>query len=232
MWQWFGGLKPARQALVVIGVFVALIVVGSILGSVTGGSSKNDFALSDTGGQATQRGGDTTTQARPTYHFINDGDGFQCRTDKADKHSLCPQNPDYGKTAAQLHAEAVAARAAARARARARAAAIRAANAWHAGYALAPLDESGASGPVYLRWENGLNCQDFATDGCWHAEVIARDGCPNYVGIQGNEYQAGKIVGEVLDNNGNGIPAKTPVSFELDADQPNVTLNDVTVSCS
>lgn len=82
-----------------------------------------------------------------------------------------------------------------------------------------------------MRWTHA-SCQDYALDGCWHAEVITRDGCPTYVAVQGNEYQGGKVVGSVLDNNANGLPAKTPISFELDADQSNVTLDDVTVSCS
>lgn len=99
MWRWFDGLRPFRQALVVLGLFLTLIIVGSTLASLGGGSSSNIPAAPATS---------TNTTRHASYHYINDADGFQCRSDKTDKHSLCPENPDYGKTAAELHAEAVA----------------------------------------------------------------------------------------------------------------------------
>jgi hypothetical protein len=115
----------------------------------------------------------------------------------------------------------------------ARVAAVRAANAWHEGYDLAPQDEYGSSGPVYVKWVSGLACAPYmGEDGCWHLQVIARDGCPSYVGAEANEYLGGKVVGSLLDNNGTGLPPKTPIAFELDADQPGVTADDLKISCS
>ena len=69
-------------------------------------------------------------------------------------------------------------------------------------------------------------------NGCWHVEVITRYGCQSYVGVEANEYQGSSIVGDLLDNNGNGIPPKTPIMFELDADAGgNLTADDVHVTC-
>jgi hypothetical protein len=172
-----------------------------------------------------------------------DARGFRCLRSRLDFSRRCPANPNFGKTRAQLHSEAVAkaraarrarlaaARAAAAKRARlareaaARRARIAAENAWHQGYT--QQDEN-----IYWRWEDsGRSCQDFAQSGCWHVAVITRDGCPSYVAVSANEYSGGAIINSLLDNQGYGIPPQTPRVFELDADQDGVTANDVTVEC-
>jgi hypothetical protein len=146
--------------------------------------------------------------------------------------------PDDCFTAAQRRVRAriakARARAAAKARARAearaaatakaRAAEFAAANAWHRGYS--EQDEN-----VYWKWNHGASCQDYAANGCWHVEVITRDGCPSYLGVEANEYQGSSIVGDLLANNGNGVPPKTPALFELDADANGSTAGDVNITC-
>jgi hypothetical protein len=143
------------------------------------------------------------------------------------------------KTPAQKRAEARAkvraakiARAKARAAARrvaaiaaAHAAAVAAANRWHQGY-------SQQDGNVFWQWRDGLNCQDFAQSGCWHVAVVTRNGCPSYVAVNANEYQGKAIVGQLLDNQGYGIPPKTVRIFELDADTSGVSAGDVSIDCS
>ena len=201
-------------------------------------------------------GGTTKTVTKTvTISSWRDAQGFTCLEAKRDFARRCPANPDFGKTKVQVHAEAVAKakaarrakiaaqraaaarRAAAKRAAAARAAAakraaaaeaarIAAENAWHKGYFR--QDDN-----VYWKWLNGASCQDFAQDGCWHIEVITRDGCPTYVAVNANEYSAGgTIVDSLLDNQGYGIPAKTPRIFELDADPNGSKAGDVTVDCS
>jgi hypothetical protein len=58
-----------------------------------------------------------------------------------------------------------------------------------------------------------------------------RDGCQSYVGVEANEYLGNAVVNDLLDNNGTGVPPKTPVVFELDASQDDTTLNDLKVQC-
>lgn len=113
---------------------------------------------------------------------------------------------------------------AAAARAKAQAAAIAAANAWHQGYF--QQNEN-----VYWKWVNGESCKDYAQNGCWHVEVITRNGCPSYVAVNANEYAGGAIINSLLDNQGYGIPPKTPRVFELDADQSGVTAGNVSIDC-
>jgi hypothetical protein len=117
------------------------------------------------------------------------------------------------------------ARAKAAAAAKAQAAAEAAANAWHSGYY--QQDEN-----VYWKWLNGRSCVEFASNGCWHVEVITRDGCSSYVAVEANEYQGSSIVGSLLDNQGFGIPPETSRVFELDADMDGVTANDVQITCT
>lgn len=76
-------------------------------------------------------------------------------------------------------------------------------------------------------------CAGYATNGCWHVQVISRYGCPNYVAVEANEYQNRTIIGSLLDNNANGIPAETPIMFELtsNGDGPS-TANDIEVTCT
>jgi hypothetical protein len=129
------------------------------------------------------------------------------------------------RAAAKARARAAAA---ARARAKARAAAVAAANIWHQGYY--SQDDN-----VYWRWVNDRSCSDYS-NGCWHVEVITRYGCQSYVGVEANEYQGSAIIGDLLDNNGNGIPPKTPEMFELDADPSGPSADqlragDVKVTC-
>ena len=133
------------------------------------------------------------------------------------------------KARARARAKArAAARAAAAARAKAHAAAVAAANVWHQGY-------NAQDDNVYWRWTDDGACAGYS-NGCWHVEVITRYGCPSYVGVQANEYQGSSIIGDLLDNNGNGIPPKTPEVFELDADSSGPSADqlkagDVKVTC-
>ena len=86
---------------------------------------------------------------------------------------------------------------------------------------------------MYWRWVNGGSCQDFAQDGCWHVEVITRDGCPSYVAVNANEYStSGTIINSLLDNQGYGIPPKTKRLFELDADSNGDKAGNVSIDCS
>jgi hypothetical protein len=173
---------------------------------------------------------------------VKDAKGFYCLQSKADFAGRCPANPNFGKTKAQVRAQALAkANAARRARiakakalrrariAAARAAAerrarIAAANAWHRGYYQ-------QDGNVFWRWTSG-SCQDYALNGCWHVEVITRYGCQSYVAVNANEYRGGSIINALLDNQGYGIPPQTPRVFELDADEDGVTANDVSIECN
>jgi hypothetical protein len=218
VWKWFAGLAPPWQAAVVLGL---LLVIGIIIGSVAGGSSKS----------ATKS---TPSQATTAAVEVTDMDGYQCDSAKA-KYARCPSNPYYGKTIAQVsaakkakaRAEAralAAAKAKARREAAAHAAYVRAANAWHQGYYQQDSN-------IYWKWRNDLDCSDYATDGCWRVEVITRNGCPSYLGVTANEYRGGSVVGDLLDNNGNGVPPKTSALFELDADPNADTANDVTIQC-
>jgi hypothetical protein len=172
---------------------------------------------------------------------VTDAAGISCLKSAVDFARRCPSNPAFGKTAAQLRAEARAkakakaaaakaraaaarrARVAAAKRAAAHAAYVAQANAWHKGFF--KQDES-----VYWRWTH-RSCEEFATDGCWHVEVITRDGCQSYLGVEANEYQGSSIVGDLLDNNGNGVPPKTSVVFELDAAASGDTASDVKITC-
>jgi hypothetical protein len=85
---------------------------------------------------------------------------------------------------------------------------------------------------VFWQWRHGLSCQDYVQIGCWHVAVVTRDGCPSYVAVNANEYQGNAIIGQLLDNQGYGIPPKTVRIFELDADASGVTVNDLSVDCS
>jgi hypothetical protein len=65
---------------------------------------------------------------------------------------------------------------------------------------------------------------------------LSASGCQSYVGVEANEYQGSAIIGYLLDNNGNGIPPKTPEMFELDADlngpsADQLNAGDVKVTC-
>lgn len=144
---------------------------------------------------------------------------------KAAKHAAARARVAARRAAARARAADKRAAARAAARATARAAAIAAANAWHQGY-------NEQSGAVFWKWENGASCADYAQYGCWHVVVITKYGCPSYVAVNANEYQGSSIVGQLLANQGYGIPSKTPRVFELDADTgASVTANDVTIDC-
>jgi hypothetical protein len=124
---------------------------------------------------------------------------------------------------AEVKAQAIAAKKAAAAAA-AHAAYVAAANAWHNGYY--QQDNN-----VFWEFRDGASCQDFATNGCWHVAVITRYGCSSYVAVNANEYQGGAIIGQLLDNQGYGIPPRTVRVFELDADTSGVTARNVTIDC-
>jgi hypothetical protein len=159
--------------------------------------------------------------------------GVACNTYfKARRPTDCLSRAELrAKKAAQL--AAAKARAARRAKARARAAATAreraaeyaAANAWHAGYN--QQDDN-----VYWKWVNGRSCEEFAQYGCWHVEVITAYGCSSYVAVHANEYSGSAIINELLDNQGSGIPPKTPRLFELDADEGANKAGDVQIDCS
>jgi hypothetical protein len=167
------------------------------------------------------------------------GPSSEINANSAEPTSTAPAAKAVVKSAAQIKAEAKAeARKARIARAKARAAARRAraaaaahaayvaaANRWHRGYYRQDAN-------VYWQWRNGLSCQEFAQSGCWHVAVVTRDGCSSYVAVNANEYQGGAIVGQLLDNQGYGIPPQTVRIFELDADAGNVQANDVSVDCT
>jgi hypothetical protein len=202
------------------------------------------LAVSACGG--TDSASDASKKSSP--HPVTDVDGNTCSSD-ATKYGLCRTNRYYGDTPSEARAArraaAVAARAkarraaaAARRRARARAAAarrraaahaayLRAANAWHASYTR--QDDN-----VYWKWDDNGDCKEYAVNGCWHVVVITRLGCPSYVAVNANEYQNGSIVNQLLDNQGYGIPPKTPRVFELDSDSSSGdnTAGDVTIDCS
>jgi hypothetical protein len=216
VWKWFTGLTPNWQAAVVLGV---LITLGTIIGAVvSGGSSKS------------------ATNADTTPAEVADMDGYHCAPARA-KFGRCPLNPYYGKTISQARAAikakaradaraVAAAKAEARRQAAARAAYVRAANAWHRGYYQQDSN-------VFYKWRNDLGCADYALSGCWRIEVITRNGCPTYVGVNANEYQGGSVVGQLLDNNGNGIPPRTSALFELDANaNGGSTARELTIDCS
>jgi hypothetical protein len=144
----------------------------------------------------------------------------QLRAERARAARLARQHARARAKAACLARERPAARA------RARAAYIAAANRWHRGYYQ-------QDGNVFWRWRNGLSCEDYALNGCWHVEVITRYGCGSYVAVNANEYRRGAIVNQLLDNQGYGIPPKTPRIFELDSDaESETTAGDITIECS
>jgi hypothetical protein len=112
-----------------------------------------------------------------------------------------------------------------RAAARARAAYKAAANRWHRGY-------QQQDGNVYWRWRDLGYCNFDQSQYCWTVEVITRNGCPSYVGVNANEYSGGAVINDFLDNQGFGIPPKTRRIFFLGPpDGENTTLSDVTVDC-
>jgi hypothetical protein len=130
------------------------------------------------------------------------------------------------RAAKVARAKALAAARSARAAAAAHAAYVLAANRWHQGY-------TQQDGNVFWQWRDGLSCQDYVQNGCWHVAVITRYGCTSYVAVNANEYQNGAIVNQLLDNQGYGIPPKTVRIFELDADSAGTaTADDVSIDCS
>jgi hypothetical protein len=76
-----------------------------------------------------------------------------------------------------------------------------------------------------------LRCQDYAVNGCWHVEVITRDGCPTYLGVDANEYQGSAIVGSLLANKATACRRRPRRYFELDADANGVTAKDLKITC-
>jgi hypothetical protein len=217
---WIGAIALAILALVVG------IAVSSHKGN-TSGAGSNDSAAAATSNptSAAHKSCSSYKGAKPRGCLSKTG--FACASYGSAKPNDC-------FSAAQLRSRAAAklarARAAARARAqavaaaKAQAAADAAANAWHRGYN--QQDEN-----VYWKWVKGNSCAAYTSNGCWHVEVITRDGCASYVAVNANEYANGQIINSLLDNQGYGIPAQTPRLFELDADQNGVTAADVKIDC-
>jgi hypothetical protein len=177
--------------------------------------------------RATLKAEGYTPIPKPPAHEVTDADGHTCMSDVT-KFGLCPDNPYFGKTPAKAHAARLAK---ARVAARARRAYLRRVNTWHRGYFPVQTDTYDTDPGAYAKWIRTGSCQDFAEYGCWHVEVIVRDGCPSYVGVEANEYRGNAVVSDLLDNNGTGLPPKTRVIFELDATQAGTTANDLKVQC-
>jgi len=234
IYLWRGNNRGGAVVAAAAFALIAVIVVAAV---ATGGSSSSGSADA-TGSKAaktsTSRRAAAPAKACSSYTGVKPQScisktGFAC------SGYAGSARPDDCFTAAQLHARVVVrhaavraaakARLAAAARAKARAAALAAANAWHQGYV--QQDDN-----VYWKWVKSGSCQDFATNGCWHVAVITQYGCPNYVGVNANEYQNGAVVNSLLDNQSYGIPAETERIFELDADADNVIANDVHIDCS
>ena len=76
------------------------------------------------------------------------------------------------------------------------------AKAWHKGYN--QQDEN-----VYWKWVSGRSCQD-VQNGCWHVAVITKNGCRRHFNVVASEYQGGRVVSGLLNDQAYGIPAKTP----------------------
>lgn len=139
--------------------------------------------------------------------------------------------------AAHLAAKRLAAREAKRAKAYASALDRSAKETWHQGYIPYWTGVASYSLPtIYWRWKSG-GCASYETE-CWHVDVITRQGCPTYLGVQANVYdhRGGSVVDNILGNDGNGVPPLTPAAVEMD--DPNVTTydpslvaDDVTIQC-
>ena len=98
-------------------------------------------------------------------------------------------------------------------------------NAWHKGYY--QQDEN-----VYWKWISGRSCQD-VQNGCWHVAVITRDGCRGHFSVVANEYRGGKSAAYTMHDQGEGIPARTPMVFELGSNVVAVTTaDDVRIHCN
>jgi hypothetical protein len=83
------------------------------------------------------------------------------------------------------------------------------------------------------RGSESFTCEEYVAEyGCWKVQVITRNGCPSYVAVEANEYRGTAVVNDLLDNNGTGLPPKTPVTFEFDATQDGTTVDDLKVECS
>lgn len=236
VYLWRGGHK--RASLIPAAMF-AFFAVAIIAGAVSGGST--DPAPPTAAAAAVTTTAKVAAPPRACGSYIRthrpqsclSKDGFVCSSYNASSR------PNDCLTTAQLRvrfriakaralaaakARAVAAARAA-ARAKAQAVAYAAANAWHQGYTQQDSN-------VYWKWVSGGNCAAYSSKGCWHVDVITRDGCPSYVAVNANEYAGGSIINSLLDNQGFGIPAKTARLFELDADQSNVTARDVVIDCN
>ena len=96
---------------------------------------------------------------------------------------------------------------------------------WHDGYT--PQDDN-----VYWEWRNDLGCKDYASNGCWHIAVITRDGCPNYVAANEDEYRGAAVINQLLDNQSYGIPPQTVRIFESDRSAAETDIDHVTIDCS
>jgi hypothetical protein len=216
--------RKTKIVILVGGALFGLALLGAALPDSNNSSDNTASAIAT----------DTTTST--SMPSVEDRDGYDCPANET-KYGLCPDSPYFGKKpAAARHARHQAAvaearreaarRARAEARARVRAARIAAANAWHQGYY--QQDDN-----VYWKWAQGSSCADYAVNGCWHVQVVTRDGCPSYVAVNANEYQGGTIINQLLDNQGFGIPPKTPRMFELLADgSGGSTADDVLIDCS
>jgi hypothetical protein len=228
-------LKPVIGGTVLV---VIAIIAAAVLASGGNKATKNS-ATSSTPKNQPAKGCSTYTGAKPATCIASTG--IACSAYGDTKPNSC-------YTATQLrarreHARIAAAKAKAAAIARAKAEAIAkktaaaaaaahaayvaAANAWHKGYY--QQDDN-----VFWKWDNSASCStDYVGNGCWHIAVITRDGCPSYVAVNANEYQGSTIIGQLLANQGYGIPPRTVRIFELDADTAGtLTANNVSIDCN
>jgi hypothetical protein len=201
-----------RVLLGVAALVVGLIALGVIVAVAIGDKSKSQPSAA----MASTRKKTAVPKPLACSHFALAAMPKRCLTPSIRRQIAATKRAQAAAAArakAKAHAQALAA-----------ADAYARANAWHTGYN--QQDEN-----VYWKWVSGRSCQDFAQYGCWHVEVITASGCQSYVAVNANEYSGGSIINSLLDNQGYGIPPETPRIFELDADQPGVTANDVSIEC-
>jgi hypothetical protein len=233
-------VPPARSGRpwLKLGIAVGLLVIAAIIVAAIATSGGNK--------QGTKNSAPKKQPAKPCSAYTDAKPANCIASTGLACSSYTGAKPDSCYTVAQVRARqeaqrtaAAKARAAAKAEARAQAIAaekaaaaaaahaayVAAANAWHNGYT--QQDDN-----VFWEWRNAGSCQDYATNGCWQVAVITRYGCSGYVAVNANEYQGSAIVGQLLANQGYGIPPKTVRIFELDADTGGgLKAGNVTIDC-
>jgi hypothetical protein len=209
---WSRRSTKAKIAIIVGAVFLVAVIASAISGGGKNGSEISANSAQPTGIASTA----TPAVKSPAQIKVEARAQARAQTIARAKARVAARTKAKAAAAARVRAREAAA---------AHAAYVAAANRWHRGYYRQDAN-------VYWQWRNGLSCQEFAQSGCWHVAVVTRDGCSSYVAVNANEYQGGAIVGQLLDNQGYGIPPQTVRIFELDADAGNVQANDVSIDCT